>query len=157
MLIRQWISCFHSDVSLCFPIFSVWKTTFSVSCHKLLAEVLVWIKRFSAEVAQNLETANITFLADILMQFSRGKSALVFCSTRKGAQEAAQKISQTAMKFGHSNPFIKTKEQQERLREASLSCSDRQMQSYILYGGLAFFLLPSKLIRKCSSLMYMLL
>lgn len=69
------------------------------------------------------------------MQFSRGKSALVFCSTRKGAQEAAQKLSQTAMTFGYSNPFIKDPEQQERLREASLSCSDKQMQSYILYGG----------------------
>lgn len=69
------------------------------------------------------------------MQYSRGKSALVFCSTRKGAQEAAQKITQTAMTFGFSNPFIKSREQQERLREASLSCSDKQMQSYILYGG----------------------
>ncbi|KAE8021512.1 hypothetical protein FH972_007396 [Carpinus fangiana] len=68
------------------------------------------------------------------MQYSRGKSALVFCSTRKGAQEAAQCLSQTAMTFGHSNPFIKSREQQERLREASLSCSDKQMQSYILYG-----------------------
>ncbi|XP_056695615.1 DExH-box ATP-dependent RNA helicase DExH17 isoform X2 [Spinacia oleracea] len=74
------------------------------------------------------------YIFDILMQFSRGKSALVFCSTRKGAQEAAQKISQTAMSFGYSNPFIKTNEQQERLREASLSCSDKQLQSYILYG-----------------------
>lgn len=72
---------------------------------------------------------------DILMQHSRGKSALVFCSTRKGAQEAAQQLSQTAMTFGHSNPFLKSREQQERLREASLSCSDKQMQSYILYGG----------------------
>ncbi|KAK6798776.1 hypothetical protein RDI58_006479 [Solanum bulbocastanum] len=89
--------------------------------------------------------ANVRFLAvsatipniddlDILMQHSRGKSALVFCSTRKGAQEAAQQLSQTAMTFGHSNPFIKSREQQERLREASLSCSDKQMQSYILYG-----------------------
>ncbi|KAK9683521.1 hypothetical protein RND81_10G147600 [Saponaria officinalis] len=68
------------------------------------------------------------------MQYSRGKSALVFCSTRKGAQEAAQKISQTAMTFGYSNPFIKTTEQLERLRDASLSCSDKQLQSYILYG-----------------------
>jgi len=75
------------------------------------------------------------FFVDILMQYSRGKSALVFCATRKGAQEAAQKISQTAMAFGYSNPFIKTKEQQERLREASLSCSDKQLQSYVLYGG----------------------
>jgi ATP-dependent DNA helicase HFM1/MER3 len=70
------------------------------------------------------------------MQYSRGKSALVFCSTRKGAQEAAQCLCQTAMTFGHSNPFIKSREQQERLREASLSCSDKQMQSYIIYGGI---------------------
>ncbi|PHU27550.1 ATP-dependent DNA helicase MER3 -like protein [Capsicum chinense] len=74
------------------------------------------------------------YVFDILMQHSRGKSALVFCSTRKGAQEAAQQLSQTAMTYGHSNPFIKSREQQERLREASLSCSDKQMQSYILYG-----------------------
>lgn len=70
------------------------------------------------------------------MQYSRGKSALIFCSTRKGAQEAAQRLSQIAMTFGHSNPFIKSKEQQDRLREASLSCSDKQMQSYIHYGGM---------------------
>lgn len=75
---------------------------------------------------------------DILMQHSRGKSALVFCSTRKGAQEAARQLSQTAMTYGHSNPFIKSREQQERLREASLSCSDKQMQSYILYGGMYY-------------------
>lgn len=73
------------------------------------------------------------------MQYSRGKSALVFCSTRKGAQEAAQLLSQKAMTFGHSNPFIKNNEQLERLREASLSCSDKQMQSYILYGGTSLY------------------
>ncbi|KMT18211.1 hypothetical protein BVRB_2g023810 isoform B [Beta vulgaris subsp. vulgaris] len=74
------------------------------------------------------------YIFDIMMQYSRGKSALVFCSTRKGAQEAAQKISQTAMTFGYSNPFIKSNEQLERLREASLSCSDKQLQSYIPFG-----------------------
>ncbi|XP_050271163.1 DExH-box ATP-dependent RNA helicase DExH17 isoform X3 [Quercus robur] len=74
------------------------------------------------------------YIFDILMQFSRGKSALVFCSTRKGAQEAAQCLSQIAMTFGYSNPFIKSNEQKERLREASLSCSDKQMQSYIIFG-----------------------
>ncbi|XP_021824640.1 DExH-box ATP-dependent RNA helicase DExH17 isoform X1 [Prunus avium] len=74
------------------------------------------------------------YIFDILMQYSRGKSALVFCSTRKGAQEAAHRLSQTVMAFGRSNPFIKNREQQERLREASLSCSDKQMQSYIPYG-----------------------
>ena len=75
-------------------------------------------------------------IADILMQYSRGKSALIFCSTRKGAQEAAQRLSQIVMTFGQSNPFIKNREQQDRLREASLSCTDKQMQSYVLYGGM---------------------
>ncbi|XP_050384222.1 DExH-box ATP-dependent RNA helicase DExH17 isoform X1 [Argentina anserina] len=74
------------------------------------------------------------YIFDILMQYSRGKSALVFCSTRKGAQEAAQVLSQTVMAFGHSNPFIKSREQQERLREASMSCIDKHMQSYMIYG-----------------------
>ncbi|XP_068336136.1 DExH-box ATP-dependent RNA helicase DExH17 [Pyrus communis] len=74
------------------------------------------------------------YIFDVLMQYSRGKSALVFCSTRKGAQEAAQRLTQTVTAFGHSNPFIKSKEQQERLREASFSCGDKQMQSYIPYG-----------------------
>ncbi|KAJ9562940.1 hypothetical protein OSB04_008100 [Centaurea solstitialis] len=64
-----------------------------------------------------------------------GKSALVFCSTRKGAQEAAQQLCQTVMTHGYSNPFIKSRDQHERLKEASLSCGDKQMQSYILYGG----------------------
>ncbi|KAK1325512.1 hypothetical protein QJS10_CPA01g01257 [Acorus calamus] len=74
------------------------------------------------------------FIFDVLMKHSKGKSALVFCSTRKGAQEAAQRIAQTAMTFGYSNPFIRSKEQQERLKDASLSCSDKQMQSCILFG-----------------------
>eukprot|EP00268_Persea_americana_P044332 TRINITY_DN4480_c0_g1_i11.p1 TRINITY_DN4480_c0_g1~~TRINITY_DN4480_c0_g1_i11.p1 ORF type:complete len:1021 (+),score=205.13 TRINITY_DN4480_c0_g1_i11:1226-4288(+) len=74
------------------------------------------------------------FIFDVLMQHARGKSALVFCSTRKGAQEAAQSLSQTVMNLGHSNPFIKFKEQQDRLKEASLSFSDKQMQSCIIYG-----------------------
>ncbi|KAH0899673.1 hypothetical protein HID58_049241, partial [Brassica napus] len=74
------------------------------------------------------------YIYDMLMQYSKGKSALVFCSTRKGAQEAAQKLAQTAMTYGYSNPFVKSREQLERLREASPMCSDKQMQSYILQG-----------------------
>ncbi|CAH2045144.1 unnamed protein product [Thlaspi arvense] len=74
------------------------------------------------------------YIHDILMQYSKGKSALVFCSTRKGAQEAAQKLALTAMTYGYSNPFVKSREQLERLREASPMCSDKQMQSYILQG-----------------------
>ncbi|CAM0873087.1 unnamed protein product [Alopecurus aequalis] len=75
-----------------------------------------------------------SFIFDILMQHSRGKSALVFCSTRKGAQEAAQCLSQTAGSLGYSNPFMKSMQQYEHLREASLTCNDKQLQSCILHG-----------------------
>lgn len=69
------------------------------------------------------------------MQHSRGKSALVFCSTRKGAQEAAQCLSQTGASLGYSNPFMQSMQQYEHLREASLTCSDKQLQSCIVHGG----------------------
>ncbi|KAL5058416.1 hypothetical protein RYX36_030020 [Vicia faba] len=80
------------------------------------------------------EKVGVQRISDILMQYSKGKSALIFCSTRKGAQEAAQRLAQIVMNFGQSNPFVKSREQQDQLREASLSLSDKQMQSYILYG-----------------------
>ncbi|KAF3795031.1 DExH-box ATP-dependent RNA helicase [Nymphaea thermarum] len=74
------------------------------------------------------------FIFDILMQYSRGRSALVFCSTRKGAQGAAQRICQSAIALGYSNPFIKSHEQLERLKSAALSFSDKNMQTCIPYG-----------------------
>ncbi|KAJ3703908.1 hypothetical protein LUZ61_007613 [Rhynchospora tenuis] len=74
------------------------------------------------------------FVFDLLMQNSRGKSALVFCSTRKGAQEAAQCLSKTAASLAYSNPFIKSMQQRENLKDASLSCSDKQLQSCIVNG-----------------------
>ncbi|XP_031478370.1 DExH-box ATP-dependent RNA helicase DExH17 isoform X1 [Nymphaea colorata] len=74
------------------------------------------------------------FIFDILMQYSRGRSALVFCSTRKGAQGAAQRICQSAIALGYSNPFIKSHEQRERLKSAALSFSDKNMQTCIPYG-----------------------
>ncbi|KAG6525001.1 hypothetical protein ZIOFF_014953 [Zingiber officinale] len=74
------------------------------------------------------------FIFDLLMQYSKGKSALVFCSTRKGAVESAQCLSQIAMRLGHSSPFVKSIQQQEKLKEASLSFTDKQMQSCIIHG-----------------------
>ncbi|KAM7512476.1 hypothetical protein LguiB_011351 [Lonicera macranthoides] len=79
---------------------------------------------------------------DILMQFSRGKSALVFCSTRKGAQEAAQRLSQIVMTFGYSNPFIKNREQQESSTSSAvgyhnggLSLKDRNLIEGLFLNG----------------------
>ena len=74
-------------------------------------------------------------ITDVLMQHSRGKSALVFCSTRKGAQEAAQCLAQTGASLGYSNPFMQSMQQYEHLRNASLTCSDKQLQTCIVHGG----------------------
>ncbi|KAH9319133.1 hypothetical protein KI387_020902, partial [Taxus chinensis] len=78
------------------------------------------------------------FDPDILMQHSRGKAALVFCSTRKGAQEGALHLSRIVMSNGFSNPFMKSMDQRERLKLAALSSSDKQMQVCIQYGGKGF-------------------
>ncbi|KAH7306285.1 hypothetical protein KP509_22G005100 [Ceratopteris richardii] len=84
------------------------------------------------------------FVFDILMQHSKGKSALVFCSTRKGAQEAALTLAETASKFGSRNPFLKSYEQYERLQVAAISTNDKNMQVCIKNavgyhnGGLGF-------------------
>ncbi|TYI86433.1 hypothetical protein E1A91_D04G064700v1 [Gossypium mustelinum] len=110
------------------------KLTTKVFVNAFLAGYASAKNDFLFEKAKHIYNYWSKLIADILMQYSRGKSALVFCSTRSGAQEAAQRLSQIVMTFGYSNPFIKSSEQQERLREASLSCSDKQMQSYILYG-----------------------
>jgi len=135
----------------CFSLISsAFKTIFLVSgniCTNFIKcsfkfVFFIWIFNLQRD---HPDTCAYKWYSDILMHYSRGKSALVFCSTRKGAQEAALKLSQTAMTFGYSNPFIKDKEQQERLREASLSCSDKQLQSYILYGGMGLV---------CSVIMY---
>lgn len=113
----------------------------SFSCHYILPLLLSCLGCNLYYAAEE-----IFEFSDILMQYSKGKSALVFCSTRKGAQEAAQKLAQTVMTYGYSNPFIKSREQLERLREASPMCSDKQMQSYILQGGTVCFTLLSLLI-----------
>nr|DAD32688.1 TPA_asm: hypothetical protein HUJ06_011539 [Nelumbo nucifera] len=123
-----------------------WNKSCVVGVNKQEAEVAFWLLAlphgktllvYYLLSKQGLRVSlfiDIIWFEDILMQHSRGKSALIFCSIRKGAQEAALRLSQMAMDLGHSNPLIKYKEQQERLREASLACSDKKLQSCIVYG-----------------------
>ncbi|KAE8696936.1 ATP-dependent DNA helicase MER3-like protein [Hibiscus syriacus] len=54
------------------------------------------IKRFEEEMRPVKLTTKVF---DILMQYSRGKSALVFCSTSKGTKEAAQRLSQDPQNY----------------------------------------------------------
>ena len=146
----SWIaSCFvlwfiHAQLSSAFKIIY----TVSRDCSTNILTDMLWEWKLCLLSVHAKKLRSYNLFTDILMLYSRGKSALVFCSTRKGAQEAAQRLAQSAMALGHSNPFIKDREQQERLREASLSCSDKQMQSYILYGGIRKIIFLYSTLRK---------
>jgi ATP-dependent DNA helicase HFM1/MER3 len=80
------------------------------------------------------------------MQHSRGKYVLIFCSTRRGAQEAAQCLSQTGESLGYSNLFIKSMQQYEHLKEAAVDCSDKQLQACIVHGEVIWNLVPWALL-----------
>ena len=101
----------------------------SQSLSSCIAHMLIIVLKL------NSRNINGIWITDILMQHSRGKSALIFCSTRKGAQEAAQCLSRTGESLGYSNLFIKSMQQYEHLKEAAINCSDKQLQACIVHGG----------------------
>jgi ATP-dependent DNA helicase HFM1/MER3 len=74
------------------------------------------------------------FLYDVLMHHWQGRPSLVFCSTRRGAQEAAVTLAETALKLGTQNPFIKSQEQYQRLQDAANLTNERQLQQCINCG-----------------------
>jgi ATP-dependent DNA helicase HFM1/MER3 len=69
------------------------------------------------------------------MHHWQGRPSLVFCSTRRGAQEAAVTLAETALKLGTQNPFIKSQEQYQRLQDAANLTNERQLQQCINCGG----------------------
>ncbi|CAI6007223.1 unnamed protein product [Closterium sp. NIES-64] len=62
-------------------------------------------------------------------------TALVFCSTRKGSQDAAQHLATEFSKNGpYNNPLVTNQQQCDRLQAASLSTQDKVLQSCIRHG-----------------------
>ncbi|CAI5470957.1 unnamed protein product [Closterium sp. Yama58-4] len=75
------------------------------------------------------------FLPEVIKQHNDGKPALVFCSTRKGAQDAAQHLATEFSKNGpYNNPLVTNQQQCDRLQAASLSTQDKVLQSCIRHG-----------------------
>jgi ATP-dependent DNA helicase HFM1/MER3 len=68
------------------------------------------------------------------MHHWQGRPSLVFCSTRRGAQEAAVTLAETALKLGTQNPFIKSQEQYQQLQDAANLTNERQLQQCINCG-----------------------
>eukprot|EP00850_Spirogloea_muscicola_P022734 SM000309S11869 [mRNA] locus=s309:40999:48383:+ [translate_table: standard] len=71
---------------------------------------------------------------DIITQHSAGKPSLVFCSTRKGAQDAALYLAEEVLRPGSQVSFIKSQYHHESLQAAALGTSDKQMQICIRCG-----------------------
>ncbi|KAJ7560178.1 hypothetical protein O6H91_04G117200 [Diphasiastrum complanatum] len=74
------------------------------------------------------------FLFDVIVEHSNGKAVLVFCSTRKGAQEAAVFLAQTVSNQSFGNRFIKSQDQYERLQLAARDSKDKHLQGCIRCG-----------------------
>ncbi len=90
----------------------------------------------SARVVLHMWTWKLVYLySDVLMHHWQGRPSLVFCSTRRGAQEAAVTLAETALKLGTQNPFIKSQEQYQRLQDAANLTNERQLQQCINCGG----------------------
>jgi len=91
----------------------------------------------SARVVLQMWTWKLVSLySDVLMHHWQGRPSLVFCSTRRGAQEAAVTLAETALKLGTQNPFIKSQEQYQRLQDAANLTNERQLQQCINCGGI---------------------
>jgi hypothetical protein len=73
----------------------------------------------------------------VIEEYSAQKPVLVFCATRKSAVSSAEsiigQISQkvTERKFGHSHPFVKTREQFDGLNNLKGKISDRKLAGTI--------------------------
>ncbi|KAG0617455.1 hypothetical protein M758_5G190600 [Ceratodon purpureus] len=68
------------------------------------------------------------------MHHSGGRPSLVFCSTRKGAQETAVALAQSVSHRGNQNPFVKTLEHFDRLQVAAQRSNNVYMQLCIRSG-----------------------
>ena len=74
-----------------------------------------------------------TQLLQIIEEYSSGKPALVFCATRKSVVTSAESIinqvSQniTNRKFGHDHPFVKTRDQYDKLNALKTKILDKKL------------------------------
>lgn len=74
-----------------------------------------------------------TQLLDVIEQYSAQKPVLVFCATRKSAVTSAESIINqinqkvTERKFGHSHPFVKTRDQFDALHALKGKLSDKKL------------------------------
>eukprot|EP00898_Chlorokybus_atmophyticus_P002457 jgi/Chlat1/3211/Chrsp22S03497 len=77
------------------------------------------------------------YLLDVIVEHSRGKPALVFCSTRKGSEDAAVFIVNEAAKTGRRSFFVRSQAQHERLQAVSERAKHTRLQMCIR-DGIAF-------------------
>lgn len=74
-----------------------------------------------------------TQLLQIIEKYSSQKPVLVFCATRKSVVTSAESIidqiyqTVTERKFGHSHPFVKTRDQYDALNALKNRISDKKL------------------------------
>ena len=77
------------------------------------------------------------YIYQVVADFSSGKPALVFCSSRKGTSEAAAHLVREAARQGGAGPwgaFVRDAGQRQRLAQAAAGLKDSQLRECIKAG-----------------------
>jgi ATP-dependent DNA helicase HFM1/MER3 len=75
-----------------------------------------------------------SYVFHVVKQFYDGKPALVFCSTRAGAQETAKKLCESAEAERTGHPFLLSPSQRSEADRHSASTLNKTLQSYVRQG-----------------------
>lgn len=92
----------------------------------------------------------------MIEEYSAQKPVLVFCATRKSAVTAAESIigqinqKFTERKFGHSHPFVKTRDQFDGLNFLKGKLSDKKLAGKVLYSLINRMRFSRGFVSSCS-------
>ncbi|KAI8922392.1 Sec63 Brl domain-containing protein [Powellomyces hirtus] len=80
-------------------------------------------------------------LSEVIEKFSNNKPTLVFCSTRRSVTLAAERLFKQCTELVHAtgicgpmHPFVKTRQQSEKLRDMQGKLAEKKLAQLVLHG-----------------------
>ncbi|KAJ3131224.1 Sec63, partial [Geranomyces variabilis] len=80
-------------------------------------------------------------LMEVIEKFSNSKPTLIFCCTRRSVTAAAERLARqcaelvhTSGTYGPTHPFVKTRNQSQRLRDMQAQLTDKKLKELVVHG-----------------------
>ncbi|KAJ3167141.1 Sec63 [Geranomyces variabilis] len=80
-------------------------------------------------------------LMEVIEKFSNCKPTLIFCCTRRSVTAAAERLARqcaeivhTTGTYGPTHPFVKTRDQSQRLRDMQSQLTDKKLKELVVHG-----------------------